>query len=167
MFVLFKKIHSQFFDSQPCISFFFSRNSEHHFNMDYALSVFYRFNSEINQGWVLKTIFIKLILFVFFSELVYVYSCEWNYRPDHCMYQNNCQSALHNGVYVIHGNRGVFHNHKQPAFRLTYNIIKDYKFGENIESSIIERVLTASNNIADRYCKLMVNSFIKNMLGTT
>lgn len=95
---------------------------------------------------------------------MYVYPCEWNYRPDHCIYQNNCNSAIHNGVYVLHGNRGVFHNEKQQTFKAVYNIIKDYKFGQSIETEIVSKVLKFEKPVSNRYCQLMVKSFVKNML---
>ncbi|TRY56277.1 hypothetical protein DNTS_028391 [Danionella cerebrum] len=44
--------------------------------------------------------------FCFTSECVALLSCEWNYRPDHCMYGSNCGSAQGSGVAVLHGNRG-------------------------------------------------------------
>ncbi|XP_028400441.1 glucoside xylosyltransferase 1-like isoform X2 [Dendronephthya gigantea] len=97
-------------------------------------------------------------------DRVYLYPCEWNYRPDHCMYQNNCQSVLRNGVYVLHGNRGVFHNDKQKAFRTVYDAIKKYKFGGNVETDIVAKILNMESLNSDRYCKLMAKSFVKNML---
>lgn len=105
--------------------------------------------------------------FLFFLELVYVYPCEWNYRPDHCMYQNNCHTALSNGIFVIHGNRGVFHTSKYPTFQIIYDIIKEYQFGENIKTAIIERALNASKHTNDTYCKMMIKSFLKNMVEPT
>ena len=80
------------------------------------------------------------------------------------MYQNNCHSVLHNGVYVLHGNRGVFHNEKHEAFKAVYNVIKDYKFAQSIETDIIAKILTVGNQDSDRYCRLMVKTFVKNML---
>ena len=54
------------------------------------------------------------------SEKLYVYPCEWNLRPDHCMYGLTCDSANMNGASILHGNREVFHNEKQPAFKAVY-----------------------------------------------
>ena len=59
------------------------------------------------------------------SEKLYVYPCEWNYRPDHCMYMSVCKTAETNGVKVIHGNRRVFFNEKQPVFKAFYEAIRD------------------------------------------
>lgn len=55
-----------------------------------------------------------------FTESLYVFPCQWNYRPDHCIYGSNCREAEHEGVFILHGNRGVFHDDKQPAFRAVY-----------------------------------------------
>lgn len=53
-------------------------------------------------------------------ESLRVFPCQWNYRPDHCIYGSNCREAEHEGVFILHGNRGVFHDDKQPAFRAVY-----------------------------------------------
>lgn len=53
-----------------------------------------------------------------------MFPCHWNYRPDHCIYGSNCAAAEHHGVYVLHGNRGVYHDDKQPAFRAIYEAIQ-------------------------------------------
>ena len=54
-----------------------------------------------------------------------MYPCEWNTRPDHCMYGMHCQSSNTNGASIIHGNREVFHNEKQPAFKALYQGFRD------------------------------------------
>ena len=50
--------------------------------------------------------------------------CHWNYRPDHCIYGSNCGSAEEEGIFILHGNRGVYHDLKQPAFRAVYDAIR-------------------------------------------
>ena len=64
------------------------------------------------------------IEWILFSEKLYQYSCQWNYRPDHCMYMSNCRAAEKEGISVIHGNRGVYHNDKQPIFKAVYQAIR-------------------------------------------
>ncbi|XP_063730186.1 glucoside xylosyltransferase 1-like isoform X2 [Eleginops maclovinus] len=64
------------------------------------------------------------IIFHHNSESLYVFPCQWNYRPDHCIYGSNCQQADQEGVFILHGNRGVYHNDKQPAFRAVYEAIQ-------------------------------------------
>ncbi len=39
------------------------------------------------------------------------------------MYGMTCDSAQQNGVAVLHGNREVFHNDKEPAFKAVYDAI--------------------------------------------
>ena len=46
-------------------------------------------------------------------------------RPDNCMYGIHCESADQNGASIIHGNREVFHNEKQPAFKALYQGFRD------------------------------------------
>ncbi|KFO30810.1 Serine/threonine-protein phosphatase 4 regulatory subunit 2 [Fukomys damarensis] len=65
------------------------------------------------------------IIFYFNPECLYVFPCQWNYRPDHCMYGSNCKEAEREGVSVLHGNRGVYHDDKQPSFRALYEAIRD------------------------------------------
>lgn len=58
-----------------------------------------------------------------FAESLYIFPCQWNYRPDHCMYGSNCKGAEQEGVSILHGNRGVYHDDKQPAFKVVYDAI--------------------------------------------
>lgn len=53
-----------------------------------------------------------------------MFPCQWNYRPDHCIYGSNCHPAEQQGVFILHGNRGVYHDDKQPAFRAVYQAIQ-------------------------------------------
>lgn len=59
------------------------------------------------------------------AECLYVFPCQWNYRPDHCMYGSNCRGAEEEGVSILHGNRGVYHDGKQPTFKALYEVIRD------------------------------------------
>lgn len=60
-----------------------------------------------------------------FTECLYIFPCLWNYRPDHCMYGSNCKVAEEEGVSILHGNRGVYHDNKQPAFKVVYDAIQE------------------------------------------
>ncbi|XP_031439101.1 glucoside xylosyltransferase 1 isoform X2 [Clupea harengus] len=64
------------------------------------------------------------IVFHYNPENLYVFPCHWNFRPDHCIYGSNCDAAKQAGVFILHGNRGVFHDSRQPAFRAIYDAIK-------------------------------------------
>lgn len=63
-------------------------------------------------------------ILLFCTESLFVFPCQWNYRPDHCIYGSNCQQAEKEGIFILHGNRGVYHDDKQPAFRAVYEAIK-------------------------------------------
>lgn len=41
------------------------------------------------------------------------------------MYGSNCRGAEKDGVSILHGNRGVYHDDKQPAFKVVYDAIRD------------------------------------------
>ena len=41
------------------------------------------------------------------------------------MYMSVCKTAEVNGIYVLHGNRGSFHNDKQPTFKAVYKAFKE------------------------------------------
>ena len=60
-------------------------------------------------------------------EFVYVYECDWNYRPDHCMYMSVCKDAEVNGISVLHGNRGVLHNDQHPQFKAIYEAFNEVR----------------------------------------
>ncbi|XP_013103261.1 glucoside xylosyltransferase 1 isoform X2 [Stomoxys calcitrans] len=70
------------------------------------------------------------ILFYYHPEKLYILPCEFNYRPDHCMYMNVCNTST-NGIKIIHGNRGYFHSNKQPLFRAVFEAIENYQIGNN------------------------------------
>ena len=40
------------------------------------------------------------------------------------MYGSNCHQAEQEGVFILHGNRGVYHSDKQPAFQAVYKAIQ-------------------------------------------
>lgn len=63
------------------------------------------------------------ILFFFHPDKLFVFNCEWNYRPDHCMYMSVCKAP--SGVKIVHGNRGYFHSDKQPVFSAVYNTVAE------------------------------------------
>ncbi|XP_066281573.1 glucoside xylosyltransferase 2-like isoform X1 [Branchiostoma lanceolatum] len=102
------------------------------------------------------------ILFHFYPERLLVFPCEWNYRPDHCMYMQNCKSAETHGVRMVHGCRRVFFNEKQPAFKAIYQSIEQYKFDTNI-SLLLEGMkakMEEPDTKASR-CGQVANMFLK------
>ncbi|XP_076236342.1 glucoside xylosyltransferase 1 shams [Calliopsis andreniformis] len=67
------------------------------------------------------------IIFHYHPEKLYIYSCRYNYRPDHCMYMPVCTKAEKEGALVLHGSRGTFHSQKQPLFKAVYKAIQEYQ----------------------------------------
>nr|XP_061825561.1 glucoside xylosyltransferase 1-like isoform X2 [Nerophis lumbriciformis] len=92
------------------------------------------------------------IIFHHNPESLYVFPCQWNYRPDHCVYGSNCKLAEKEGVFILHGNRGVYHNEKQPAFRAVYEAIKQYSFGDNMETSLLQPLEASLQTTTNSYC---------------
>ncbi|KAG4080157.1 hypothetical protein HA402_008228 [Bradysia odoriphaga] len=84
------------------------------------------------------------ILFYYHPDKLYLFPCEWNYRPDHCMYMPVCKAAT--GVKILHGNRGYFHADKQPIFSTTFRIIQEYRLGDDLYNNFL---MTLESALAD------------------
>ncbi|KAG7163068.1 Glucoside xylosyltransferase 2-like [Homarus americanus] len=92
---------------------------------------------------------------------LYVYGCEYNLRPDHCMYMSVCKAAEKRGVFVLHGNRGTFHSGKQPAFRAVYRAWEEYNLGQDLRQDLyypMQRYLLKTSNTT---CGKIHNAFLK------
>ncbi|CAG5957767.1 unnamed protein product [Menidia menidia] len=94
---------------------------------------------------------------------LYVFPCQWNYRPDHCMYGNNCQHAEREGVFILHGNRGVYHSDKQPAFQVVYEAIRKYPFSEDLETSLFRPLEALLQTTTHTYCGRASHLFTKRL----
>ncbi|XP_029681632.1 glucoside xylosyltransferase 1 isoform X1 [Takifugu rubripes] len=92
------------------------------------------------------------IVFHHNPERLLEFPCKWNYRPDHCIYGSNCASAEESGVYMLHGNRGVYHDHKQPAFRAVYEAIQKYSFGADPVKTLLEPLEEELSKTTHTYC---------------
>nr|XP_040019163.1 glucoside xylosyltransferase 1-like isoform X1 [Gasterosteus aculeatus aculeatus] len=103
------------------------------------------------------------IIFHHNPESLYVFPCQWNYRPDHCIYGSNCQQADQEGVFILHGNRGVYHDDKQPAFRAVYEAIRQYTFGENMETSLLQPLEASLRSTTHTYCGRSAHLFTKSL----
>ncbi len=104
------------------------------------------------------------IFFHYYPERVYVYECEWNLRPDHCMYGSTCDSVEERGASVIHGNREVFHNEKQPAFKAVYEAFLKQGEDKNL-NALLKRM---EKNLKDEamqkfYCGRVPHIFTKQL----
>lgn len=72
------------------------------------------------------------IIFHYHPGRLYVYGCEYNLRPDHCMYGGGCPGAEEAGAAVVHGSRGFFHRpDRQPAFHLLYEAFQQFQVGQH------------------------------------
>ncbi|XP_072162818.1 glucoside xylosyltransferase 1-like [Diadema setosum] len=107
------------------------------------------------------------ILFHFYPQGLFSYPCEWNYRPDHCMYSNNCHRTNEHGIAVIHGNRGVYHNEKMLAFRAIYESFRDYTFGADLEKGLIQPLVARFSEpaVKNTYCgKAVVHPVVSTLV---
>ncbi|XP_041650529.1 glucoside xylosyltransferase 1-like isoform X2 [Cheilinus undulatus] len=96
-------------------------------------------------------------------ESLYVFPCQWNYRPDHCIYGSNCHQAEQEGVFILHGNRGVYHDDKQPAFRAVYEAIQKYQFGEDMETTLLQPLEESLKSTKNTYCGRASHLFTKKL----
>uniref|UniRef100_A0AAV2L252 Glucoside xylosyltransferase 1 n=1 Tax=Knipowitschia caucasica TaxID=637954 RepID=A0AAV2L252_KNICA len=103
------------------------------------------------------------IIFHHNPESLFVFPCEWNYRPDHCIYGSNCHTADQRGVFILHGNRGVFHDDKQPAFRAVYNAIQTYQFGGDLVKTLLEPLEASLRSTTHTYCGRSSHTFTKRL----
>ncbi|MCL4143193.1 UNVERIFIED_CONTAM: hypothetical protein GTU68_049803, partial [Idotea baltica] len=60
------------------------------------------------------------IIFHYHPDKLYLFGCQFNYRPDHCMYTSTCKDVADTGVFALHGSRRTFHTEKQPVFKAVY-----------------------------------------------
>ncbi|KAM9807697.1 glucoside xylosyltransferase 1-like [Neosynchiropus ocellatus] len=103
------------------------------------------------------------IIFHHNPESLYVFPCQWNYRPDHCIYGSNCQEADKDGVFILHGNRAAYHDDKQPAFRAIYEAFKEYSFGDNMTTSLLQPLEESLQKTTHTYCGRVSHLLIKRL----
>ncbi|XP_055773411.1 glucoside xylosyltransferase 2-like isoform X2 [Salvelinus fontinalis] len=101
------------------------------------------------------------IIFHYNSECLYTFPCQWNYRPDHCMYGSNCKGAEEEGVSILHGNRGVYHDDKQPAFKVVYDAVHEYPFEDNLFQSLFYPLQTKFLDTVNTLCGRIPQVFLK------
>ncbi|CAD5115965.1 DgyrCDS4895 [Dimorphilus gyrociliatus] len=86
------------------------------------------------------------IYFSFSPDQLFIYDCQWNYRPDHCMYWSNCKAGEEYGVSVLHGSRRFFHlREKEPAFCEVYDAINNYQLETEFRTNLFEPLITKLN----------------------
>ncbi|XP_033240141.1 glucoside xylosyltransferase 1 isoform X3 [Drosophila pseudoobscura] len=84
------------------------------------------------------------IFFYYYPDKLFVMPCEYNYRPDHCMYMSTC-NMTHSGVKLMHGIRGYFHTDKQPLFKIIYESMERYQLGSNTNTNFLMPLRTGLN----------------------
>ncbi|XP_075456197.1 glucoside xylosyltransferase 1 isoform X3 [Ascaphus truei] len=102
------------------------------------------------------------IVFSHNPESLFIFPCQWNYRPDHCIYGSNCHGA-EEGIFILHGNRGVYHDEKQPAFKAVYKAIRNYSFGDDLVSSLLHPLELELQKTINTYCGRIHKVFTKQL----
>nr|XP_042120530.1 glucoside xylosyltransferase 1 isoform X2 [Peromyscus maniculatus bairdii] len=103
------------------------------------------------------------IMFFHNPESLFVFPCQWNYRPDHCIYGSNCRGAEEEGVFILHGNRGVYHDDKQPAFRAVYEALRNCSFEDDAVRSLLKPLELELQKTVHTYCGKTYKVFIKQL----
>ncbi|KAM9800045.1 glucoside xylosyltransferase 2 isoform X1 [Syngnathus typhle] len=106
------------------------------------------------------------IIFHYNPECLFIFPCQWNYRPDHCMYGSNCKGAEEDGVSILHGNRGVYHDEKQPAFKVVYDGIRDFPFDDNMFQSLFYPIQAKFLDTVNTLCGRIPQVFLKQIEKT-
>lgn len=107
------------------------------------------------------------IIFFHNPESLFVFPCQWNYRPDHCIYGSNCQEAEEEGIFILHGNRGVYHDDKQPAFRAIYEALRNCSFEDDNIHSLLKPLELELQKTVHTYCGKIYKIFIKQLTKST
>ncbi|KAM5169957.1 glucoside xylosyltransferase 1 isoform 1-T1 [Mantella aurantiaca] len=105
------------------------------------------------------------IIFSHNPESLYVFPCQWNYRPDHCIYGSNCKDA-EDGIFILHGNRGVYHDEKQPAFRAVYEALRNYSFGDDLIRSLLYPLELELQKTVHTYCGKIYKLFTRQLTNS-
>ncbi|XP_060535447.1 glucoside xylosyltransferase 2 [Cylas formicarius] len=103
------------------------------------------------------------IIFHYHPDKLYVYSCRYNYRPDHCMYTSICKSAERKGVAVLHGSRGFFHSLKQPVFQAVYRAFEEFQLGGDIYNEFYQPLKLYLDLAENTKCGVVRDIFLKNI----
>ncbi|CAK1550519.1 unnamed protein product [Leptosia nina] len=100
------------------------------------------------------------IIFHYHEKAVYVLSCRYNYRTDQCMYGDACSDATKDGIFILHGSRRAFHNHKQPAFEAVYRAVEEYKIGSD-PRIVLEKMKEYLEVAPESNCGNLKDAFLK------
>lgn len=125
--------------------------------IDEILEIFDEFHSNITWGD-------QCLLNIYFNyhpDRLYQIDCEWNYRPDHCIYENNCQTATKNGVQILHGSRSAFHNEKYEEFKSIYRVIDQWNFDQNLHRTLVVPLKNSFKRFSTTNCGKTSDLFVK------
>nr|CAH7721528.1 unnamed protein product [Callosobruchus chinensis] len=103
------------------------------------------------------------IIFHYHPDKLYIYSCRFNYRPDHCMYTSVCKQAEKEGVAVIHGSRGFFHSEKQPVFQAVYRSFEEFQLGGDVYKDFYQQLESYLDSAQNNNCGHVKDIFLKNI----
>ncbi|XP_065220081.1 glucoside xylosyltransferase 1 isoform X2 [Planococcus citri] len=104
------------------------------------------------------------IIFHYHPDKLYVYACRYNYRTDHCMYKNDCDSAQRYGVSVIHGSRGAFYSDKQSTFKAIFATFSKYELGKDPMTHLAIPMKRALEKTKHTRCGALIDVFLNNMM---
>lgn len=96
-----------------------------------------------------------------------VYGCEFNLRPDHCMYGapgGGCPAAERDGAAVVHGSRGFFHRpDRQPAFAALYDHFQQYQLSpeSDMMRDLVLPLEATLDSMANTTCGRMRQAFTR------
>ncbi|CAG9759993.1 unnamed protein product [Ceutorhynchus assimilis] len=103
------------------------------------------------------------IIFHYHPGRLFLYSCRYNYRPDHCMYSSICKSAEKDGVAVMHGSRGFFHSEKQPVFKAIFNAFDSFQIGSDVYKEFYQPLETYLDALEHTNCGKVKYVFLRNL----
>jgi hypothetical protein len=100
----------------------------------------------------------------FVLERLFEFTCEWNYRPDHCIYENNCLTAVEHGIRIVHGCRRAFHNDRYEEFKSIYEVIQRWPFdGNDLRMSLVKQIEVNLEKFASSNCGQVSSLFTKHL----
>ncbi|EFA10174.2 glucoside xylosyltransferase 2 [Tribolium castaneum] len=103
------------------------------------------------------------IIFHYHPGKLYLYSCRFNFRPDHCMYMSVCKPAEKFGVAVVHGSRGFFHSEKQPVFQAIYRAFEEFRLGGDVFKDFYQPLEAFLEQVQNTNCGHIKDIFLKNV----
>lgn len=95
---------------------------------------------------------------------MFLFGCNWNYRPDHCIYMSTCKPAEKEGIKLLHGNRGSFLTDKQPEFKAIFNAFEDFDLQHQKLSDLVQIIQNYFDSIQNyTNCNKMLYLFLNSI----